>query len=70
MYVLDHADGDLYRLIPNPNVDQPSEFPRKLSHAGIFKTVAEQIPAAGIVPFRINAQAWADHAIAERWNAV
>jgi uncharacterized repeat protein (TIGR03806 family) len=69
-YVLDHPAGTINRFVPNPNKDQKSEFPRKLSESGLFASVTEQTPAAGVIPYSINAEPWTDHAIAERFVAV
>ncbi|MBC7853971.1 MAG: PQQ-dependent sugar dehydrogenase, partial [Pirellulaceae bacterium] len=69
-YVLDHTAGTLHRLVPNPQQDQSATFPRKLSDSGLFSAVKEQSPAAGVVPYSINAEPWADHAVAERLVAV
>ena len=69
-YVLDHTAGTIHRLIPNPQQDQSATFPRKLSDSGLFASVKEQTPAPGVVPYSINAEPWADHAVAERLVAV
>jgi uncharacterized repeat protein (TIGR03806 family) len=69
-YVLDHPAGTIHRLVPNPQRNQTTTFPRKLSQSGLFLSVAEQTPAPGVIPYSINAEAWVDHAIAERFVAV
>jgi len=69
-YVLDHTAGTIHRLIPNPQPDQSANFPRKLSDSGLFSSVKEQVPAAGVIPYSINAEPWADHAVSERLAAV
>ncbi len=70
MYLLDHTAGTIHRLVPNPQQDQESTFPRTLSESGLFASVAEQTPATGVIPYSINAEPWADHAISERFVAV
>jgi len=70
LYVLDHTAGTIHRLVPNPMQDQSSTFPRKLSETGLFATVADQTPVPGVIAYSINAQPWADHAVAERFVAV
>jgi putative heme-binding domain-containing protein len=65
-YILDHTAGTIHRLIPNPQPDRSATFPRKLSETGLFSSIDTLAPAAGVVPFSINAEAWADYAIAER----
>lgn len=69
-YVLDHTAGTIHRLIPNPMQDHSSTFPRKLSETGLFSSVAEQSPVPGVIAYSINAEPWADHAVAERFVAV
>ena len=53
-------DGTLHRLIPNPATRTSASFPRKLSETGLFASTADHRPAAGVVPYRINAHHWAD----------
>lgn len=65
-YLLDHTAGTIHRLIPNPQPDQSTTFPRKLSETGLFASVTKQTPAPGVIPYSINAEPWADHAVAER----
>jgi uncharacterized repeat protein (TIGR03806 family) len=69
-YLLDHTAGTIHQLVPNPNKDRESTFPRKLSESGLFSSTAELAPAPGVVPYSINAQPWEDHAVAERLVAV
>ncbi len=70
MYFLDHVSGTIHRLVPNPQEDRSATFPRKLSETGLFASVIKQTPAAGVVPYSINAEPWADHAVAERLVAI
>ena len=35
-------------------------FPRKLSETGLFSSVKDHKPAAGVIPYSVNAQPWAD----------
>ncbi|MBP85957.1 MAG: hypothetical protein CMJ64_04440 [Planctomycetaceae bacterium] len=69
-YVLDHPAGTINRFVPNPNKNQESDFPRKLSESGLFASVVEQLPAPGVIPYSINAEPWADYAVAQRFVAV
>ena len=69
-FLLDHTAGTIHRLIPNSQPDLSTTFPRKLSETGLFASVADQTPAPGVVPYSINAEPWADHAVAERLLAV
>ena len=70
LLLLDHAGGTIHRLAPNPRRDQPGVFPRRLSDTGLFTSVPRQTLAAGVVSYSINAQPWADYAVAERLLAV
>jgi putative heme-binding domain-containing protein len=71
LYIVHHEEqGTLHQLAPNPAADQSSEFPRRLSETGLFTSVRLQQPSPGVMPFSIQAPAWADHATAERWLAL
>jgi putative heme-binding domain-containing protein len=72
LYFLDYDEaGKIYRLSPNPKAkEKQSEFPRRLSQTGLFSSVKEHVPAPGVVPFSINAEQWADHAVSERLLAL
>jgi len=70
LLVLDHIAGTIHRLAPNPQQAQSSTFPRKLSESGLFASITAQTPAPGVIAYSINAEPWADHAVAERWVAV
>ena len=69
-YFLDHTAGTIHRFIPNPQPDQSATFPRKLRETGLFSSLKEQTPAAGVIPYSINAEPWADHAVGERLVAL
>jgi putative heme-binding domain-containing protein len=66
--------GGIYTLAVNDKAaHDPAAFPRKLSQTGLFASVAQVAhhePAAGVVPYTINAEPWMDHATAERLVAV
>jgi len=69
--MLDHrGDAGIYRLIPNSVTGNSPPFPRRLSDTGLFADVRTQTVAAGVQPYRINAEMWQDHAISERWLAI
>ncbi|MEX0679512.1 MAG: PQQ-dependent sugar dehydrogenase [Pirellulales bacterium] len=69
MIVADHGGG-LYRLVPAEPPQPRAPFPMLLSETGLFASTAEHQPAAGLVPYSVNAPAWADGAVAERFIAV
>ncbi|HZJ14945.1 MAG TPA: PQQ-dependent sugar dehydrogenase, partial [Chthoniobacteraceae bacterium] len=70
LLICDHGGGGLWHLARNPDAGQQSQFPRKLSETGLFSEVAQQTPAAGVVPYMVNAERWADHATGERWIGI
>ena len=66
LYLVDHTSGRIFRLVPNratANVD----FPRRLSETGIFASVADHRPAAGLIPYSVTAPQWIDGAVKERY---
>jgi putative heme-binding domain-containing protein len=69
-YLLDHVVGTIHQLVPNPRKDEKSNFPRLLSESGLFSELKSQTPEAGVIPYSINAEAWADYATAERFVAL
>ena len=70
LLIIDHIGGTLHRLVPNPQRAETSDFPRQLSESGLFSSIGQLTPAAGVVAYSINAEPWADHATAERLVAV
>jgi putative heme-binding domain-containing protein len=70
LFLLDYDDGAI--LVPEraPPQDANSRFPRKLSETGLFQSVVNNEPAAGVVPFEVNVEQWTDGARAERWIGV
>lgn len=70
MFLLHHIGGTIHRLLPNPDKSKPSSFPLRLSESGLFADVVDHSPAAGVIPYSINAEPWEDGAVAERFVAV
>jgi putative heme-binding domain-containing protein len=68
--IVDHPSGTLHRLAPNPRAGANENFPRRLSETGLFSDTANHVPAPGVVPYRVNAEPWADGATAERFVAL
>jgi putative heme-binding domain-containing protein len=68
--ILDHGGGGLWKIVRNPDVDKPRQFPHKLSETGLFASTKDQTPAPGVIPFNINAAQWVDGANSQRWIAV
>jgi uncharacterized repeat protein (TIGR03806 family) len=68
---VDFAGGGLHRLMkqPPPTASAP-QFPRKLSETGLFASVKDHQPAAGVIPYDVVAPLWSDGAAKERFMAV
>jgi uncharacterized repeat protein (TIGR03806 family) len=75
----DHADelylvalsGEIFQLDRNPRTKEAaSNFPTLLSQTGIYESVSEQKPAAGVIPYAVNAPGWHDGASITRLLAV
>ncbi|MEM9368596.1 MAG: carbohydrate-binding family 9-like protein [Planctomycetota bacterium] len=63
-------EGTVHRLIENPEEDRSDQFPQRLSETGLFDSVVDETPAPGVVPYDINARAFADHTDSRQWIAV
>ena len=70
LLIADYDDGTLHELLPNDASVSARAFPMRLSETGLFADTAAQRPADGVLPFAINAEAWADHATAQRWIGI
>jgi putative heme-binding domain-containing protein len=71
LFLLEHErTNQVYRLIPNQATRHESDFPRSLSQSGLFATTRDHVPAAGVFPYWINAEAWSEGARAERLLAI
>ena len=71
LYLLDHdRTQQIYRLVPNTTARTTNDFPRRLSQTGLFHSTRDHQPAAGVVPYSINAPLWSDGMTAERFLAV
>lgn len=69
LYVVAY-DGTLHRLVANPVSAEQTEFPRLLSETGLFNSTADHQFAAGVIPYAINAEPWADGTTAQRFVAL
>jgi uncharacterized repeat protein (TIGR03806 family) len=71
VYAVDYMGGRIYQLAhaPPPAPDAP-KFPRRLSETGLFASTKDHIPAAGVIPYSVNAELWADGASKERFLAI
>ncbi|HUQ90823.1 MAG TPA: PQQ-dependent sugar dehydrogenase [Bryobacteraceae bacterium] len=73
LYLMTHNDGRLYRLMPrekDPAADRSRTFPRLLSQTGVFSSTKDHLPAAGLVPYEVNAALWSDGADKTRFIAI
>lgn len=71
LFFLDHArTNQIYRLVPNRTSNRSEQFPTRLSETGLFSSVREHLPAAGVVPYSVQAGYWADGTQAIRWMAL
>jgi len=69
IYFLDYDGGTVHTFERNDVDSQNKQFPTTLSQTGIFSSVKDHTPAAGVVPFVITARQWQDGATAEHWAA-
>jgi putative heme-binding domain-containing protein len=69
LYFLDYDGGTMHTIEPNDKGAKNADFPTKLSETGLFASVKDQRPAAGVVPFAVNCRQWQDGATAEHWAA-
>jgi uncharacterized repeat protein (TIGR03806 family) len=71
IYIVDFMSGSLHRLVPAPpQTEQPADFPRKLSETGLFASTKNNQPAAGLIPYSVNAELWSDGAKKQRFLAL
>jgi putative heme-binding domain-containing protein len=71
LFILDYdVTGQIYELQPSTRPDLSAGFPRRLSETGLFASVADCLPAAGVVPYAVRVPRWHDGATAERWVAI
>jgi uncharacterized repeat protein (TIGR03806 family) len=70
LYYLDFVAGRPHRLVPAPPPAATAPFPRKLSETGLFTSTKDHKPAAGLIPYTVNAPLWSDGALKERFLAI
>jgi putative heme-binding domain-containing protein len=69
LYFLDYDGGTVHTIERNQGVAKNNDFPTKLSETGLFASVKDQTPAAGVIPFNLNSRQWHDGATEEHWAA-
>lgn len=69
VYAVALNQGTIYKLVPAAPA-APSTFPDRLSKTGCVDAADPKKPAAGVIPFGVNAPLWSDGAQKERFLAV
>ncbi len=69
LYFLDYDGGTVHTIARNDAAGRNADFPTKLSETGLFASVKEHTPAAGVLPFTVNSRQWQDGATAEHFVA-
>ena len=64
LYFLDYDGGTVHTIERNKGETKNDDFPTKLSSTGLFASVKDQAPAAGVYPFAVNSRQWQDGATA------
>jgi putative heme-binding domain-containing protein len=68
LYFLDYDGGTMHTIERNTDGGaKNANFPTRLSQTGVFASVKDQTPAAGVLPFAVNSRQWQDGATAEHW---
>jgi uncharacterized repeat protein (TIGR03806 family) len=73
LLIADHhggKEGGFYFLEPNPQRDESSKFPTRLSETGLFRSVPGHVVDPALIPYSVNAPLWSDGAHKERWMAL
>jgi len=65
LFILDYDNGTLHTIERNDQSGRNVNFPTKLSQTGLFASVQQRSPAAGVIPFTVNSRQWQDGATAE-----
>ena len=69
LIVIDDASG-FHRLIPNPRAGQRSNFPKQLSHTGLFSNTAKHQPHPALIPYSVAVPHWNGGATEENYIAM
>jgi putative heme-binding domain-containing protein len=69
LIIAGHQQDGFYRLERNPRVDQPVDFPTRLSETGLFTSTSDHQLQPGVIPYSVNAPGWHDGARATRFMA-
>jgi uncharacterized repeat protein (TIGR03806 family) len=60
-------DGFVYRLRAPEKARAGAAFPRTLTETGLFASVRDHTPAAGLIPYDVNVPLWSDGAAKDRF---
>ncbi|MBX3200905.1 MAG: PQQ-dependent sugar dehydrogenase [Labilithrix sp.] len=69
IYAVALFDEKIHKLVASAP-PAPSTFPERLSATGCFLAGDVTKPAAGVIPYDVNAALWSDGADKERWLAI
>src|SRR5207249_6233497 len=62
--------GRIYRLVRAPKEISTTQFPKRLSETGLFLSTKNHRMHPGVIPYSVNAPAWADGASVQRFIAL
>src|SRR5437867_704136 len=62
--------GGIYRLVRAPKETSTTQFPKRLSETGLFLSTKNHRMHPGVIPYSVNAPAWADGASVQRFIAL
>jgi len=65
-----YSGGGVYKLVPPKGTKKEDPFPDLLSETGCVDPKDPTIPAAGLIPYTVNAHFWSDGADKLRWFAL
>jgi uncharacterized repeat protein (TIGR03806 family) len=69
LVILDYT-GTVNRLMRRKPQPVIHAFPSLLSGTGLFASVKDLVPAAGVIPYEVNSPLWSDHAVKQRLMAI
>jgi putative heme-binding domain-containing protein len=70
LYLLDYDGGTVHTIERNDAGARNADFPMTLSKTGLFASVKDHTPAAGVIPFAVNSRQWHDGATEEHFAAL
>ncbi|MEL6254133.1 MAG: NPCBM/NEW2 domain-containing protein [Bacteroidota bacterium] len=67
LYGTNQDGGRIYKLNASNITPEPPQF---LSQTGAFSDLTDLTPAAGVIPYKVNAPLWSDGSAKKRWVAI